>query len=837
MPKRYDESCLSVYIYKLSQQFTSHDVSSSIRESLKLSVVTKVGTDTEIIYDEGNTRPIRKDIYLTLEAIITQNKDTEFDDSWEYGNERPWDTARIRPINGDQPLGSSDIRGGNPINNQFVDTAAMITFFNEFLSTPGLAVDLSHYPSEVTNILSSKSVNGATTLTNGYLVDSFNGPQPISIKMVPMAGGNDFQLVWKVKFSVSTQSGANYGIVNDTPRVDISSELRLDIDSDGDLQIIVAGTMYAANPYQLYKARDYLNISIEPKAARFRTTEIIDVAPQIPVDTSDEYTSLFAQVNGFYRETVFNIEKSGRSAKFMITYKQVKSNSALPLGIKTIEFDHEVSSSLFGTNIFEGMGFTSWKSAFSGKMKVPHRFNANYVWFVIFYIIAQKTRKLGKFTAVDKPPVASELTQMFNDEKGTVSPVKAMASIKGLPTFLRLKHRHFSREVDFTVEYLVLAPLQYVISATCLFERINNDYYKRFLMPRTADGALSPNYRPEKLSQQWMDWNRSVLPETALDPTSVTGTSPLTVLEPLQFKDNSGMTILDTGHEINPFVPKAGIGNNDQKFLLVSRVIDPNEEDPDYASSYTRFYPLPNPNGFGSSGGSPSLADIDSVNYDNAIKEQGNQSYPTGINTNTNAYVIPAEEMDPRLTWIKFEESYEIISTHPTIPTESLTNVDYKAHSEPELYRDFINSAEYPSVASALGVNGIPDIAAEQEHVLASGLRRSTSFSSSAPSSIVDTSDVVRKTFAAKASRYYVKVQGFALRVKYPIAIPTVISIAGAPAIKVGLGRSKIIPSGLSGNMPVYLAFWEQVYTVDKDISGADILSSIESTGASIHYA
>jgi hypothetical protein len=798
--------------------------------------------DTEIIYDEGDTRPIRKDIFLTLEAIIVQNKDSEFGDSWEYGNERI-EPDRVQPSLGNIESTSSDSRGGNPINNRFIDTAAMITFFNEYLSTPGLVVDLGHYPSEVTSIVPSMSVNqmpgSSGPRTKGYLVDSFNGPKPLSINIKPLPGGNDFLLTWKVKFSVSPAAGFNFAYSGQN--FDISSELRLDIDQDGDLQVIVAGTIYAANPAELYNARKALTIVMTPLERQFRTTDLEQLSPQnIPPDSTAQFTNLFAQVNGFTRDITFNIEKSGRSAKFSVNYKQIKSNSALPLGVRSIDFDHEIQSSLFSEEIFEGAGFTTWKSSFTGKMKIPHRFNANYAWFVIFYLIAQKTRKLGKFSSVDAPPTSSALTDIFTNAKGELDSEKVLTNIRGLPTYIRLKHKHFAREVEFAIDYLIVAPLQYVISASCVFERINNDYYKRFVLPRTEDGALSPNYRPAKLSQQWLDWTASMLSENAFDPTSITGQNPFRSNS--KFIDNAGTEIVDTGHEINPFVAKGGIGNSDQKFLLISQVIDPNEDDPDYDDSFNSFYPLPNPNGYqpitsNSPGDTIDLEDIDPANYNNIFRRQAGQNYPTGVSNNPVALAVPSESIDPRFSWIKFEESYEVSVTHHTIPTESLTNVDYKAHSEPELYRDFINSAEYPSVSDPAGVQNIPDITAETRHVFASGLKGAETNVSPPPEPIVNTSDVVRKTYAAKASRYYVTVRGYALRVKYPIAIPTVISIAGAPAIKVGLGRSKITPSGLNGNMPLYLATWEQTYTVDSDISEADILSTIESTGASVHYA
>lgn len=845
MPRRYDESCLAVYIYKPKRQQKALDLTESgIRETLKLNTVTKVTTDSEIIYDEGDTRPIRKDIILTIEAIITQGSDTQFSDSWEYGNERPTETDRIQPSLGNAQLPSNGIRGGNPINNKFVDTAAMITFFEEFLSTPGLVVDLAHFPAAITSVVpsvSNKEVDSAFSnqVSQGFLVDSFNGPKPINIAFTPLAGGNDFQLTWKVKYSVSLQSRFNYASGGDDQLFDFSSELRLDIDKDGDLEIIVAGTVYAPNPRALYAARNKLHIITAPKSTRFSVRQLQENAPQIPTpplqegdDPDSVYVDLFAQLNGFYKKTTFNVEKSGRSAKFSVTYTQVKSNSAMPLGVRDIEFSHEISSSLFGEDVFQGAGFTSWKSTFNGKIKIPHRFHAAYAWHVIFFILAEKTRKLKKFNYAGNVKTTAERLQSEFGYHQDPSGNGMFSKIKGIPTFIRLKHNVFKREVDFTIDYLVVCPLQFVMSATCLFERTNNDYYQRFLLPRNQDGSLANVYSPNRLSQQWLDWVNSTDPGAAFDPTSQGGANPLTTNR--EFHDNAGTQIVDGGHEINPFVPKGGTGdqiNHPQIHSFVTTVIDPNELDPDYELNYPdqirgmNF--IPNPVH------TQSLAAVDIFRpiASEQISPSPVEQTPSATNSAVNGLVSLEETVDPRFSWVKYEESYTVSVTHPTIPVEGLSEVDADWHSEPKLYKQYINN----DGSGPLLPPEIPDPSAQTRHSFASNMKGLSSEGN--PNHPEEEKPITRKTYALKGSRYYVTVRGYAIRVKYPIPIPTVISIAGHKAIKVGEGRSQITPSGLGGNSPLYTAAWEQTYTVDASLEDVDILKSIESTGASIFYS
>ena len=66
--------------------------------------------------------------------------------------------------------------------------------------------------------------------------------------------------------------------------------------------------------------------------------------------------------------------------------------------------------------------------------------------------------------------------------------------------------------------------------------------------------------------------------------------------------------------------------------------------------------------------------------------------------------------------------------------------------------------------------------------------------------------------------------------------MPAVLSIAGERAVRVGNGRFSHKSISGDSDMPVYLAMWEQTYTVDKPINSEDILDNIEDTGASMLY-
>ncbi len=871
---RQDENCLSIFIYKANKQgpISSLTLPNDIREALELKTVTKVAIDTDIVYDEGDTRPIKKEMMLTVEAIVNQTSVTVLSNFYTNNNPSAVKEAVIYPATG---VGTTaNPRGGNPLNNVNLDTNTLITFIDSFLSTPGSIIDLSNYPGPMRNIVSGVSnepvsiAHWIRQASSGLLVDSYNGPKPLSVKIETLPGGNDFRLIWKVKYTLSMQDTIDFSGFDEVPQphvglseaalalIDVSSELRLDIDKNGDLEINVSGTLYAPNPNLLYKARAYLNIIVYPLQQTVQTSEVVPYNPTDPdsLTTEEKYRDVFAQVNGFEKTVTFNVERNGRSAKFTVKYTQIKSNSAYPLGIRDIEFDHSLESSLFGDTM-QGAGMVSWKNTFSGKIKIPHRFHAAYAWFVLWYLIAERTRKLKRFTkGQDATKAISDLQSKMN-EAATGEEDTSRNKISALCTKVKLKHSIYSREFNFDIDYLVLCPLNYVFSATCFFERLNNDYIRRYNMPVDEDTqGLSMEYRPDLLSNQWIKWMKSVDPAYGFDPEQEEGFNPNR--KNRQFFDNAGTEIADGGHEINPFKMYQG-RNLQQTHAFVTTVIDPNEKDPDYneptrgIDDIVGWFGIPNPGKTASGSGSTNR--YLSADQDNTNTVTQNPYGPYGSSSDRSLLEMVEDKIDPRFSWIKYEETYHVSETHPTIPVEGLNGADVSWHGEEKLYRQYVSNPigtdifENPeTVATPMTPGSIPDPSAETGFRLASGMYATagssdpenpefplTDYSSGHPE-IED--PMVRKTYALKGSRYFITVKGHAIRAQYPISIPTVLAIGGAPAIKVGTGKSMITPMGVQGSTPVYVAAWEQTYTVDKTLLNEDILSRLESTGASILY-
>lgn len=85
------------------------------------------------------------------------------------------------------------------------------------------------------------------------------------------------------------------------------------------------------------------------------------------------------------------------------------------------------------------------------------------------------------------------------------------------------------------------------------------------------------------------------------------------------------------------------------------------------------------------------------------------------------------------------------------------------------------------------------------------------------------------------ATTFYVRMRGSAVRVGGKIPIPSIVTVAGAIATRVGTVRVKHTQV-MQGDVPMYLAMWDITYAIDGDIYQDDILSTVVTSGAPAHY-
>lgn len=802
-------SCLSIVVAKLTgNQYVGNELpdptipaenpTDFYDDYVELQTITRCKVERTMVYDEGDTRILYHDYVVDIEAVITNTQ--------EFG----------------------------PVLNPIADPDAYsfdekLELLSNFLSNQGLGINFGSYPASIKRIVPGNEDNETTTEYEGYhgwLIDNFNGPKPDRVIIEPMAGEDTARLSWTVRFR-TYHTDIDQQSVPLVPR--ISSELRLDIDKDGDLAIFVDGTVYADSLKALYQARNWLEIIYQPSKVE-NIIESVNGDPEHPL--AEDY---FAVVNGFLKTVQFNVEKNGRSARFNIRYTQVKSNNAYPLGLRDVNFTQTLESSLIGSSVFSGKGFRSWKNSFKGKIRIPNRLNAEYAWYVFHLLVQQQMRNtVLSFARKDWDLGNNELVDGEAETSEKLSGRQANA--KAIPIRLKVSNSHFSRELTFEIDYVIMCPIQYILSVSCIFKRINNDYQRRI--------TQGNSYKPLKLSAQWWYWNRSVEQGIGFDPEAEGAVNPYASGRP--HLDSAGTEILDTGHNYDPY--RELEQQSKQRNVLITTVFDPHEKDRVYETNDPS-----DPDNSGYAGSSiplniPKTADGNSKNWTGLPPVN-----PFLLLTTNSRGQTP--EYDPKSSWLEYKQDYEIIEDAGTVPATGMADMDASYYQNEELYRKYVNStgrsnAELPSGAvdtSLLPLDNLPNAEVGAKFA---GRTLNNEISIDAYEQAVEEELIGeendptagklvthRKSYASTPSRYFVVVRGMAMRVKHKIPMPQVITIAGEKAIRVGEGRFKHKNLAPDADLPVYLAMWEQTYTVDTNIVSDDILSSIVDTGASMLYA
>jgi hypothetical protein len=157
--------------------------------------------------------------------------------------------------------------------------------------------------------------------------------------------------------------------------------------------------------------------------------------------------------------------------------------------------------------------------------------------------------------------------------------------------------------------------------------------------------------------------------------------------------------------------------------------------------------------------------------------------------------------IDPRYSWIKYDNDFEIEEDTNSIP------VSYLEEPDPTYYTSTDGSYSNRET-SGFVYNG-----------------KTTNVSQTNPPAVI----------ARGHSTYFVRMTGHAIRTNYKIPLPIVVTVAGRTVKRVG-GKVSHKQIG-AGDYPVYVAKWDILYCVEGgDIYNEDIANSIVTTGSPSHY-
>ena len=470
--------------------------------------------------------------------------------------------------------------------------------------------------------------------------------------------------------------------------------------------------------------------------------------------------------------------------------------------------------------------------------------NANYAWYVAHLLITQQNRKqeLQFLTPEAREEKAAE--ESGKGKNGGLR--KNETTSRYFPIRVKITHKHFQREISFEIDNILICPLDKVLGVSCILNRINNDYQRRLDIPEDSD----EKYIPNSLSKQHNTWQFSTEQGKNFDITASGDPRNLSSIHK-PHRDTAGTELYDTGQNHDAF--KDFGHQNKQKVLLVTKIYDDNDDDPAYQPNKkgTNTYDSVNTNmpgrpvktGNPATLGTPEGQSLNVANNDYAGKPGTSSLQPFTITRE-------ATEVNAHASWVSHNQSYEILETNPTLPVDGLAAVSKSDFSAPE--SSYINAGLTDPSDGATYRSSNAYSLVENTNCSYEGRTVATYRSHDEvfdPSAYEDSDSRVaaeeafnalpvrpQATYAMTAPRYYIKVTGHALRVKYKVPIPAVLEIAGQKAIRVGTGRFKQINQAPGADLPLYLAMWEQTYTIDKSIVSEDILSTIQDTGASCIY-
>jgi hypothetical protein len=832
---------------------------------IELGHITATSTNAgKAIYDEGEVLVVGYEEEVTIEFIFA--KDKEF-----YTDTAPNTITSPTPIN--VWLAGASTNANYPLRKFMTNWPA-----NADLNKYRLAIEaLKEYFLYERNLyLISSKQNDRLARTNVYDMNTVfeqekddvlnyipNGLKTLEFEVEDAPGVHHLKCKWRFKtvrhIDNKTEKIARDLFDRNKPIIDgydsegnpiyrfvganapiISSEVRLTIDEDGDVVILVSGSMYSSRQLNvsdgiLRDGREYLIVEVER-----------GLFGQVEYQLNDQYEYGSFKggtiVNGFERHIEYNIDKTGLMAKFTLKYKTIKSNNALPLGIRDIEFNQTIKSDLLGKDPMNGSGFQTWRQSFFCKIKLPPRMSATYAWFIMHALLLQQLRK-------------STFIFSAKEVKDGIGKVESANTLcRALPLSIKIMHRHYNREVTFNMEYLLISPINMILNTSCIFNRINIDY--------DNDKKKADKYRPITLSEQWQKWQKADEPSNFFRPF---GNLPAALIpfeyHPYPHSDKSGLNITATTH-FDRYNSSGQYYTTDRRQItsFITTQIDPTDFDFEYSHNYS--WNLPGFVGWTESKLSPVDGDGAAIAPPTGVPNTASQlksgleqnglalSSLNNYNRGPKPAVLPSYINgipDPAYTWVMHNQSYEVIEQNQTQTIEAILPLTEKDYTNPTLASVYgiekLEDGSY-STPSTLTDPQVAEVRKSRVLTNSNMIGRTVgndtiNFTELPPleDEPVTTSINSRKTIASKAPRYFLKVRGQAIRAFYKIPTPEVIMIAGKPAIRHGNARVQHTLLNPGSDIPIYMAMWEQTYTIDGSVITDDLLSSIESSGASILYA
>lgn len=193
---------------------------------------------------------------------------------------------------------------------------------------------------------------------------------------------------------------------------------------------------------------------------------------------------------GMNKKIRTSMSRDQRILSIRLVYKEIESDSAFFPYTRNIEVIDDIESTLLsgGKGLASTGGFYKWKRDLTCTIRLPPRISKSWAYYVMRQIVTDRFRNLEM---IDKKKAAKDASNA--DGQPEVDDKKNFY----LPLRIKITNPVYSRELRFTLTYLVVSSLDAVITATKILARVDTSFND------------AEQESPKDLSTQWKEWQQS----------------------------------------------------------------------------------------------------------------------------------------------------------------------------------------------------------------------------------------------------------------------------------------------------------------------------------------
>lgn len=210
---------------------------------------------------------------------------------------------------------------------------------------------------------------------------------------------------------------------------------------------------------------------------------------------------------GFSRTQKYKLLKNKRTLEYTITDRELQSDNPFMPNIVKADVTHSVNSDLLSDNIMQGAGFLSWATTFEGTLTVAPGKWKGWAWIAIMCIIQQRIMRSTVMGADSAARIKDELSGVK-----TNAAINSRVEARHLLTKVSIKEQIYTRQVSFTIGYLLITELEELFRNSGLFEPVHISWQGAGPYPANF-GKVPVNlseFQPNSYNGQWSQSRESM---------------------------------------------------------------------------------------------------------------------------------------------------------------------------------------------------------------------------------------------------------------------------------------------------------------------------------------